>query len=160
MESAPPSSFRSVQLPVKSRSSNFLLALRPQRPARCWAFFNRAERSPPLSPSQSQSVTRCFAARHFAFPGSHSNERRSERSLSAPSHSRPCPPSSLSPLPPSSPLLLAGKCIFSPKQNKADLRKCYVRIMGRAPNVWDHPDRNPDTWDRTICATICVLAKL
>ena len=56
MESAPPSSFRSVQLPVKSRSSNFLLALRPQRPARCWAFFNRAERSPPsllLSPSQS-----------------------------------------------------------------------------------------------------------
>ena len=136
MESAPRSSFRSVQLPVKSRSSNFLLALRPRRPARCWAFFNRAERSLFLSVPVSHSM---LCSQAFRFPRQ-SLERTRERTKSV--CPVPLPPMSAllsisaSSLPPS---LLAGKCIFSPKQNKADLRKCYVRIMGRTPNVWDHP---------------------
>ena len=95
MESAPPSPFRSVQLPVKSRSSNFLLALRPQRPARCWAFFNRAERSPSLSFSLSVSVSHSMlCSQAFRFPRQ-SLERTKERTKSV------CPV----PLPPMSALL-------------------------------------------------------
>ena len=88
---------RSVQLPVKSRSSNFLLALRPQRPARCWAFFNRAENSPPLSPPLSQSVSvshSMLCSQAFRFPRQ-SLERTKERTKSV-CCSVPLPPMSAS----------------------------------------------------------------
>ena len=73
---------RSVQLPVKSRSSNFLLSLSQ----RLRLFLTRL----------ALSVTRCFAARHFAFPSSHSKERTNEVCLPRPSaYVRPPPPSIL-----------------------------------------------------------------
>ena len=56
----------------------------------------------------------------------HPRTRRLERSMSA----APLPPLLLFPLP-SFLLARSRRCIFSPKDNKADLWKCYVRIMGR-----------------------------
>ena len=106
---------RSVQLPVKSRSSNFLLSL--------------SETSPFLT-RLALSVTRCFAARHFAFPGSQSLERT--KSVCP---VRVCPPPRFLPFLPANVFLAPNKTKPISESVMSGLweERCMSGIIGQTP---------------------------